>query len=112
MERPRRGPVEYALVGIFAGGWFLDFTWFREQFCNFLCPYARFQSALVDDQTLMITYDAARGEPRGGKAAKDDGALRRLQQVRQRLPAGDRHPRRLPAGVHRLRRAASTPAPA
>jgi polyferredoxin len=32
-------------------GWFLDFAWFREQFCNYLCPYARFQSALVDDQT-------------------------------------------------------------
>lgn len=64
------GTVSYALVGIFTAGWFLDFTWFREQFCNFLCPYARFQSALTDDHTLIIAYDAARGEPRGGKEAK------------------------------------------
>jgi cytochrome c oxidase accessory protein FixG len=69
----RAGTVEYTLVGIFAVVWFLDFAWFREQFCNYLCPYARFQSALVDDRTLMITYDAARGEPRGGKQAKHDG---------------------------------------
>jgi polyferredoxin len=31
-------PVEYALIGIFTAGWFVDFTWFREQFCNYLCP--------------------------------------------------------------------------
>lgn len=67
------GPIAYALVGIFSVGWFLDFTWFREQFCNYLCPYARFQSALVDDQTLIIAYDTARGEPRGGRTAKTEG---------------------------------------
>ncbi|HEX6104680.1 MAG TPA: cytochrome c oxidase accessory protein CcoG [Gemmatimonadales bacterium] len=64
----RAGPVEYALVGIFTAGWFLDFVWFREQFCNFLCPYARFQSALTDADTLQISYDRVRGEPRGGGA--------------------------------------------
>jgi cytochrome c oxidase accessory protein FixG len=67
------GPVEYALVGIFTAAWFVDFAWFREQFCNYLCPYARFQSALVDSHTLLIAYDAARGEPRGGKTAKLEG---------------------------------------
>jgi cytochrome c oxidase accessory protein FixG len=67
------GPVSYSLVGIFTAGWFADFTWFREQFCNYLCPYARFQSALTDQNTLLIGYDALRGEPRGGKAAKADG---------------------------------------
>ena len=61
----RAGPVEYALVAITAGAWFFDFVWFREQFCNYLCPYARFQSALADDHSLTITYDTARGEPRG-----------------------------------------------
>jgi cytochrome c oxidase accessory protein FixG len=62
----------YALVAIFTGVWFLDFTWFREQFCNFLCPYARFQSVMVDDQTLLVGYDELRGEPRG-KAARAEG---------------------------------------
>ncbi len=67
------GPVEYSLVGIFTLAFFADFAWFREQFCNYLCPYARFQSALTDDQTLLIGYDAQRGEPRGGKEAKAVG---------------------------------------
>ncbi len=39
---------------IFAAIWFLDFAWFREQFCNYLCPYARFQSALTDDESLLL----------------------------------------------------------
>jgi cytochrome c oxidase accessory protein FixG len=59
------GTVQYALVAIISGLWFWDFTWFREQFCNYLCPYARFQSALTDDETLQIQYNVARGEPRG-----------------------------------------------
>jgi cytochrome c oxidase accessory protein FixG len=67
------GPTEYALVGIFTAALFLDFAWFREQFCNYLCPYARFQSALIDDETLQISYDQARGEPRGGTLAKVEG---------------------------------------
>lgn len=69
----RAGRTEYALVAIFAAGWFLDFAWFREQFCNYLCPYARFQSALVDDRTLMVIYDTPRAEPRGGRLAKTEG---------------------------------------
>ncbi len=60
------GPLAYAFVGVFTFLWYWDFTWFREQFCNFLCPYARFQSALTDDETLLIGYDERRGEPRGG----------------------------------------------
>lgn len=67
------GTPSYALVAIFTAVWFLDFTWFREQFCNYLCPYARFQSVMVDDHTLIVAYDEARGEPRGGRDAKTEG---------------------------------------
>jgi cytochrome c oxidase accessory protein FixG len=63
----------YAIVGIFALLWFFDFVWFREQFCNYLCPYARFQGALTDDETVQITYFPHRGEPRGGKTAGAEG---------------------------------------
>ena len=42
-----------------------QFGWFREQFCTVLCPYARFQSVLLDRNTLTIGYDVTRGEPRG-----------------------------------------------
>jgi cytochrome c oxidase accessory protein FixG len=66
--------MAYTFVAVFTFLWYLDFTWFREQFCNYLCPYARFQSALTDDETLLIGYDPARGEPREkGKAAAADG---------------------------------------
>jgi cytochrome c oxidase accessory protein FixG len=55
---------------------FLDFAWFREQFCNYLCPYARFQGALTDEDSLVVAYDAARGEPRrAGKVGPGGGSL-------------------------------------
>jgi len=44
---------------------FLDFAWFREQTCLVACPYGRFQSVLLDRSSLIVGYDAARGEPRG-----------------------------------------------
>lgn len=61
----RGSGVEYTLVAIIGGLFFIDFVWFREQFCNYLCPYARFQGALADDHSLTITYHTSRGEPRG-----------------------------------------------
>jgi cytochrome c oxidase accessory protein FixG len=39
----------------------------REQVCKYMCPYARFQSAMFDNDTLIVSYDEARGEPRGGR---------------------------------------------
>ena len=43
-----------------------DFGWFREQFCIIMCPYGRFQSVLMDDDSLTVSYDPVRGEPRRG----------------------------------------------
>lgn len=39
----------------------------REQVCKYMCPYARFQTAMFDKDTLVIAYDESRGEPRGGR---------------------------------------------
>ena len=44
----------------------------REQVCKYMCPYARFQSAMFDKDTMIVTYDAARGEPRGARSKKAD----------------------------------------
>ena len=44
----------------------------REQVCKYMCPYARFQSAMFDKDTLIITYDATRGEPRGARTKGTD----------------------------------------
>ncbi|MGC4117495.1 MAG: cytochrome c oxidase accessory protein CcoG [Myxococcales bacterium] len=48
---------------------FFNFAWFREQMCIILCPYGRLQSVLTDQDTVVVGYDARRGEPRG-KATK------------------------------------------
>jgi len=44
----------------------------REQVCKYMCPYARFQSAMFDKDTLIISYDSDRGEPRGGRRKNVD----------------------------------------
>ena len=46
----------------------------REQVCKYMCPYARFQSAMFDPDTLIVSYDVARGEPRGSRSRKADPA--------------------------------------
>lgn len=42
--------------------------WMREQVCKYMCPYARFQGVMLDQNTVTVSYDAARGEPRGGRS--------------------------------------------
>jgi cytochrome c oxidase accessory protein FixG len=44
----------------------------REQVCKYMCPYARFQSAMFDRDTMIVTYDERRGEPRGARSKKAD----------------------------------------
>jgi len=58
--------VFHVAAGLIA---YLDFAFVKQTFCKVLCPYARFQGVLFDRDTLVIGYDAHRGEPRG-KAAK------------------------------------------
>jgi cytochrome c oxidase accessory protein FixG len=50
----------------------------REQMCKYMCPYARFQSALIDKDSLIITYDSARGDPRGSRSRKQSAAAQGL----------------------------------
>ena len=57
----------YSFAGAMALFLYADFAWFREQACNYLCPYARFQGALTDDHSLVVSYDFGQGEPRGKK---------------------------------------------
>ena len=45
--------------------------WMREQVCKYMCPYARFQSAMFDRDTLTVTYDLSRGEGRGSRPRSD-----------------------------------------
>lgn len=64
----------YAMVGVLSAGLFADFAWFREQFCNYLCPYARFQGALADAGSMTVQYEVALGEPRAVRGSTKEGA--------------------------------------
>jgi cytochrome c oxidase accessory protein FixG len=55
----------FAFIAIATGALYFNYAWFREQLCIVICPYGRIQSALIDDHSLAIGYDAKRGEPRG-----------------------------------------------
>ncbi|MGI4843287.1 MAG: cytochrome c oxidase accessory protein CcoG [Janthinobacterium lividum] len=64
------GPWESFWVLFYALATYGNAGWLREQVCKYMCPYARFQSAMFDKDTLIVTYDAARGEPRGAVHAR------------------------------------------
>ena len=68
----RLGPWETFWVFFYGFATWGNAGFMREQVCKYMCPYARFQSAMFDKDTLIITYDAARGEPRGGRSKKAD----------------------------------------
>ena len=86
---PIRG-LGQSVVAFQLGGWetfwmlFYSFATYgnagilREQVCKYMCPYARFQSAMFDKDTLVIAYDEARGEPRGGRSKTDNPAEKGL----------------------------------
>jgi len=63
------GPWASFWVLFYAFATYGNAGWMREQVCKYMCPYARFQSAMFDRDTLVISYDAARGEPRGAPRA-------------------------------------------
>ncbi|HEY6133233.1 MAG TPA: cytochrome c oxidase accessory protein CcoG [Rubrivivax sp.] len=66
------GPWEWFWVLFYGLATYGNAGWLREQVCKYMCPYARFQSAMFDKDTLIISYDAARGEPRGSRSRKAD----------------------------------------
>ena len=67
-------------TGFWQAAWTVFFTlatyinagWMREQVCKYMCPYARFQSVMFDKDTLIVSYDAKRGDPRGSRKHNAD----------------------------------------
>ncbi len=66
------GPWETFWVLFYGFATYGNAGWMREQVCKYMCPYARFQSAMFDKDTMIISYDAERGEPRGTRGRKTD----------------------------------------
>ncbi len=69
------GPWEAFWIFFYALATYGNAGWLREQVCLYMCPYARFQSAMFDEDTLIIGYDIARGEGRGHRK-RDDTTFR------------------------------------
>ena len=67
------GPWESFWILFYGFATYGNAGWLREQVCRYMCPYARFQSVMLDKDSMIITYDRQRGEPRGAHVkGKDD----------------------------------------
>jgi len=82
---PRDHWPSFVVVAVTTGLILFDFGFFREQMCIVACPYGRFQSVMLDRNSLIISYDTIRGEPRGKKMRDADLAL----PVLSAAPVGD-----------------------
>ena len=72
------GPWQTFWIGFYGFATYGNAGFMREQVCKYMCPYARFQSAMFDKDTLIVTYDTQRGEPRGARSRKADPAALNL----------------------------------
>ncbi len=66
----------YFFVALFTATTYLLAGWAREQVCTYMCPWPRFQAAMFDEDTLIVTYQPWRGEPRGKATRRDPRAKR------------------------------------
>jgi cytochrome c oxidase accessory protein FixG len=78
----------FLFIVAFSGILYFNFAWFREQLCIIICPYGRIQSALIDDHSMVIGYDAARGEPRGRAGTEGAGDCIDCHRCVQVCPTG------------------------
>jgi cytochrome c oxidase accessory protein FixG len=73
----RRSPIEHPMSFLVmlavTGLMMFDFAYFREQTCIVACPYGRFQSVMLDRDSLIVSYDPRRGEPRGKLVDRKSG---------------------------------------
>jgi cytochrome c oxidase accessory protein FixG len=72
------GPWETFWVIFYGFATYGNAGFMREQVCKYMCPYARFQSAMFDKDTLIVSYIPTRGEPRGSRKRSDDRAAKGL----------------------------------
>lgn len=70
-EGPAQHLQAFLVLMLMTSVLFFNFTFFRENLCLYICPYGRFQNALIDRNTLIVFYDKIRGEPRGKLVSHD-----------------------------------------
>ncbi|MEM9410314.1 MAG: cytochrome c oxidase accessory protein CcoG [Planctomycetota bacterium] len=74
-QSPLHHPMPFLVMSAATLAMLLDFGWFREQMCLIACPYGRFQSVLLDENSLIVAYDQSRGEPRGKNRLSSESSL-------------------------------------
>ncbi len=72
MATGRSGAWTYSMLALLTFTTYMAAGWAREQICIYMCPYPRFQSAMFDEDTLLVTYEEWRGEPRANYKKTDD----------------------------------------
>ncbi|MFO1082807.1 MAG: cytochrome c oxidase accessory protein CcoG [Reyranellaceae bacterium] len=75
----------YAFVGLFTATTYVLAGWAREQVCTYMCPWPRFQAAMLDEQSVIVTYQKFRGEPRGKLKANESWSTGRGDCIDCRL---------------------------
>jgi cytochrome c oxidase accessory protein FixG len=61
----------FMIMLLVSGFFYWVYSWFREQICTMVCPYGRMQGVLLDSNSIVVSYDYKRGEPRGAKTSGD-----------------------------------------
>lgn len=82
------GPWEWFWVLFYGFATYGNAGWMREQVCKYMCPYARFQSAMFDKDTLIVTYDDERGEGRGSRPRSDTPEMYRAKGLGDCIDCG------------------------
>ena len=82
------GPWEWFWILFYGFATYGNAGWMREQVCKYMCPYARFQSAMFDKDTLIVTYDSERGEGRGSRPRSDTPEIYRAKGLGDCIDCG------------------------
>lgn len=97
---PLSHPGPFLVMAVTTAAMMFDFAFFREQMCLIACPYGRFQSVLLDSQSLIVAYDERRGEPRGKATSKgrpkEDFTVNRISGTAKENPHSDLLPQLQP----------------
>lgn len=81
VDNPRNHVAGLTFMLLFTALFYLIFARFREQACTFICPYGRFQSAMLDENSMIVAYDHKRGEQRGRFQRAQSGANRAAEGI-------------------------------
>ena len=107
VHRDEENFIAYATIGVLTATTFVLGGFMREQVCLYMCPWPRIQSAMLDENSLTVTYKYWRGEPRGkhrkSAAAEKLGDCIDCNACVRGLPHGRRYPRGSATRLHYLR---------